>query len=169
MRRIELRTPVSPFRRPWSDRRGTAMVEFALLAPLFLTLILGVLEMGRALDSSTLLTSAVREGGRLASMDYNDSLPNGTTINDKVAADIKNFLAAGGIPSDKVVVTITAAEGETAGQPFNLSDPANNLKLFKITASIPFSDVSSFPSSFMKQRNVSGSLVFRAGRVKLVN
>lgn len=152
-----------------SSRRGAAMVEFALLAPIFLALILGVVEMGNALDSSNVMTAAVREGGRLATMDWKESLPDGMTINQKVIADIQNFLAAAGVPADDVSVSITSAEPGQSGQPFDLGSPSNNLKLFKIEATIPFDSVSSYPSTYMGGRNVTSSLVFRAGRVNLVN
>lgn len=49
-------------------RRGAAAVEMALVFPLWLALALGTLEIGRAWFSYNLLTHAVREGARLASV-----------------------------------------------------------------------------------------------------
>mgnify|MGYP002626104234 CR=1 FL=1 len=151
--------------RPWARngrRRGAAMVEFAFIMPVFLTL-LGVLEIGKALEASNLLSSAVREGGRLAAMDWQEVVSDGTTPNQKVIDDIKNFLAASKIPADQASVTITSAEGSDEGQTFDLADPANKLRLFRITASIPFSAVSTFPSNFMNGQTITASLVFRTG------
>src|SRR5262245_10305051 len=74
------------------NRRGAAMMEFAIVAPLFLTLVLGILEAGQALHASNVMAAAVREGGRLAAMDWNDFLPEGFTPNTKVIADTRNFL-----------------------------------------------------------------------------
>ena len=51
-------------------RRGAAMVEFAIMLPVFLTFMLGILEIAKALQVSGEITSAVREGGRLASMEF---------------------------------------------------------------------------------------------------
>lgn len=46
--------------------RGASLVEFALLAPLLLTLLFGVIESGRALFAYTTVWSSAREGARAA-------------------------------------------------------------------------------------------------------
>lgn len=46
--------------------RGAAAVEFALVLPLLLALILGVVEVGRGWDAKLALTGAAREGARAA-------------------------------------------------------------------------------------------------------
>src|SRR5947199_10201023 len=48
------------------SRRGAAIIEFALLAPVLFMLILGMIEFGRVLMVAQLLTDAAREGGRQA-------------------------------------------------------------------------------------------------------
>ena len=50
-------------------RNGNIVVEFALLLPLVLALCIGVWEIGRALLGYSLLTYAVREAARRASVD----------------------------------------------------------------------------------------------------
>lgn len=49
--------------RPASER-GAAAVEFALVLPLLLAMLLGVVEMGLALYDKAVLTHASREGAR---------------------------------------------------------------------------------------------------------
>lgn len=49
------------FRR---DERGASAVEFALVVPLLLMLVLGIIDFGRLLFVTQSLTAAVREGGR---------------------------------------------------------------------------------------------------------
>lgn len=150
------------------NRRGAALVEFALTLPIFLTLIMGVMEIGTALDSTNIMSAGLREGGRLATMDWTTVVPAGTTINQKVIGDIKNFYTAAGLPGQSVVVTITSAEGSDVGQDFNLATTSNQGRLFKISAKLPYSSASTIPASFMKNKNLSSSLVFRAGRTTLV-
>lgn len=59
-----LRASFSGFQR---DQRGTAMVEFALVVGvIFLPLMFGVLEFGRATHVKSTLTAAAREGVRYA-------------------------------------------------------------------------------------------------------
>ena len=57
-----------PHRRTTGER-GSATVEFALLLPLLLLLIFGIIDFGRALNAQITLTQAAREGVRLAAMD----------------------------------------------------------------------------------------------------
>lgn len=48
--------------------RGTAAVEFALVLPLLLLVVLGIIDFGRALNAQITLTQAAREGARLAAL-----------------------------------------------------------------------------------------------------
>jgi Flp pilus assembly protein TadG len=147
------------------ERRGSAAVEFAVIVPLFLVLVLGTWEMGTAVRASNNLTAAVREGGRLASMDFTSSVGVNQTANEKVIQDIRAFLNAAGLPGAQTTITITHADGGTAGQPFDIGNTANYLKLFKITATIPFTSISMFPNRIMKNSVLKAELVTRRGRV----
>ena len=160
---------LADFNRRSHRRRGAAVVEFAMLVPVFLTLLLGALEAGCAISTSQNITSAIREGGRLAAMDWSDVIPDGTTANAKVTSDIKNFLEAAGVPEEDVRVSITSAEASDYGQAFDLEDVNNKLRLFRISVEIDYDDVSAFPSSFMGGETIKASLVFRSGSAKLVS
>ncbi|MAT13975.1 MAG: hypothetical protein CMJ46_01745 [Planctomyces sp.] len=165
-----MKTTVLHRRQPNSlcpERRGAAVVEFALTAPIFLMLILGVVEIGTVLDTSNKLETAVRTGCRLASTDWVTVVPEGASLNSKIESDILNYLQAVGIPKEHVVIDIVGAEGALEGQPFDLNDPDNEHGLFKVTATIPYEHVGTFSSKYMTQRDVSASLVFRSGRVNL--
>ncbi|HCS53611.1 TadE family protein [Rubinisphaera sp.] len=150
-------------------RRGAALVEFAIVSPIFMFLILGMVEMGNALEATTQLSAALREAGRLASMDWAELVPEGQSPNDKVIRDIRNFLKAGGYPGDDITITLTSADGNDAGQTFDLADPANERRLFKIEATIPFEQISTFPHGLMRGRNITARIVMRAGRISLMN
>ena len=50
------------------NRRGVGAVEFALIFPIFLLLLIGVLELGTLFLSSAGLSHAVNEAGRLATL-----------------------------------------------------------------------------------------------------
>ncbi|MDQ0824914.1 Flp pilus assembly protein TadG [Arthrobacter sp. B2I5] len=47
------------------SERGAAAVEFAILLPLLLMLVLGTIEFGRAYNAQITLTNAAREGARV--------------------------------------------------------------------------------------------------------
>ncbi len=48
------------------DRRGAAAIEFALFAPLFLLVLIGVIEFGRLLAQSNAVEKGLRAGAMLA-------------------------------------------------------------------------------------------------------
>jgi TadE-like protein len=48
--------------------RGAVAVEFALVLPLLLLLIFGIIDFGRALNAQITLTQAAREGARLEAL-----------------------------------------------------------------------------------------------------
>jgi Flp pilus assembly protein TadG len=53
-------------RRRGSRRRGQALVEFALVIPLFLLLLVAIFDLGRAVFAWNTLSNAAREGARIA-------------------------------------------------------------------------------------------------------
>lgn len=60
---------MTSLRRRLSTRRnraGQALVEFALVIPVFLLLLVGLFDLGRAVFAYNTLTNAAREGARLA-------------------------------------------------------------------------------------------------------
>jgi Flp pilus assembly protein TadG len=48
--------------------RGAAAVEFALLLPLLLLIVFGIIDFGRAINAQVTLTQAAREGARLVAL-----------------------------------------------------------------------------------------------------
>lgn len=56
-----------PLVRRFHDRRGQAMVEFAIIVPVFLLLLMGMLEFGFVFTHNLSLEYATREGARVAS------------------------------------------------------------------------------------------------------
>jgi Flp pilus assembly protein TadG len=48
--------------------RGATAVEFALLLPLLLLIVLGIVDFGRMLNAQVTLTQAAREGARLVAL-----------------------------------------------------------------------------------------------------
>ncbi len=64
-------------------RRGQGMLEFALALPIFLMLVLGVIEFGRLLAVVSSVTTAAREGARYGSAaGLNNGSPNVAYYND---------------------------------------------------------------------------------------
>lgn len=127
-------------------RRGSAMIELAVTLPMLFVLVFGVMEVGRALEVFQILTTAVREGGRFGATDKQGLIPDGQTTNEKIAADVMNYLEASGIATgfaDVEILTVPPSGGTAA--PFDFEDPANHLQNFQVKVSIPYSAVSNCP------------------------
>lgn len=52
--------------RPRRGRRGQALLEFALVLPIFILLLVAIFDLGRAAFAYNTLTNAAREGARMA-------------------------------------------------------------------------------------------------------
>jgi len=78
------------------NERGQAVVEFALVLPLLLLLVFGVTEFGRAWMTKNILTSAAREGCRVACVTDPDI--------DAVNARVQEVCAAGRVTPATVTV-----------------------------------------------------------------
>jgi Flp pilus assembly protein TadG len=123
------------------NRRGAAVVEFAIVAPIFFLLIFGMIEFGRVVMVQQLLTNASREGARLGVL--NDS--TSTQVKDKVVsylAGTKITIAA----SNVNVVYAADSSGGGGGESVT------------VTVSVPFNQVSWLPSPmFLKGKTLSAS------------
>jgi Flp pilus assembly protein TadG len=88
--------------RVTGERKGQALVEFALIMPVILLLVVGMLEFARAWNLHQVMTDAVREGARRA------VLANPTMNQDSVRAAMWRYLAQFGYnPSYSTVMSGT--------------------------------------------------------------
>jgi Flp pilus assembly protein TadG len=78
--RLRLEGPSRRFlgtRKLARSERGTAVVEFALIAPLLFLIVFGIIEFGRILNAYNQLTQLSGQGARAAAVSRN---PDGTAI-----------------------------------------------------------------------------------------
>jgi Flp pilus assembly protein TadG len=107
-------------------RRGAAVVEFAIVAPLFILLVFGMIEFGRMVMVQQVLTNATREGARQAVLD-------GSTRDD-VEQIINTYLAASSINGATISVNPDPPSNAISGEPVTVS------------VSVPFGQVSWLPA-----------------------
>lgn len=88
------------------SQRGTAAVEFALLAPLFVALLFAIVEFGLVLYTKNMLAQATREGARFGVI-Y--STPRRTT--SEIQAVVQNYLNQCGFTSSATVSFPNGAGG----------------------------------------------------------
>ncbi|MCG6157478.1 TadE family protein [Rubinisphaera margarita] len=131
------------YRKPRdSRRRGAALVEFALVAPLLFTLIFGIIEFGRLLMVQQMITNASREGARQAILDGSSATHVRQTVTD--------HLKACGISG--AAIQVTPGTGKVSfGKPLT------------VAIHVPFDKVSWLPSPFfLKGRSLRANTVMRS-------
>jgi len=64
-----MRLHVTPLRRLWRDTRGAAALEFGILLPVFIPLVLGIMQFGQLFWTQTALQHAVDMAARCATVD----------------------------------------------------------------------------------------------------
>lgn len=103
-------SPARHVRRRFGSSRGTSIIEFTLVLPLLLIMILALVEFGHLIQSRLIIANVSREGGSMASR---------TITVDGVLA---NLVAVSGHPlilngaDGKVIITRIDA-GESANKP----------------------------------------------------
>jgi Flp pilus assembly protein TadG len=96
-------------------RQGAAAVEFAIVAPLFFLLVLGMIEIGRMVMVQQIITNASREGARIAILDGT----TGQEVKDKV----KSYTAPANIILHDTDITVNPTEPTAAkyGEPVTVT------------------------------------------------
>lgn len=87
-------------------RKGAAIIEFAIIAPVFFLFVFGMIEFGRMVMVQQIITNASREGARVAVLD-------GTTVQN-VKDTVNNYLSGARISGATVDVPtdpVTAGYG----------------------------------------------------------
>jgi Flp pilus assembly protein TadG len=140
-------TRYSILSRPHSRRRAAVAVEMAVALPVMLV-VLGIIEFGRAMMVSNLLTSAAREGAREAALpDRNDT---------EVKAVVVNRLNASSIPAvtGDVKVLVNGVEKDAA--------TAATGDTIIVTVTVTVQKVTWLPTSFFKSTDqLQGQAVMR--------
>ena len=94
----------------WRSERGAAAVEFALVVPVLLALLLGIVEFGRAYNVQISVTHAARETARHMAIhqEWGDAVTQGISAAPAVALDESNFVlspdSCDDLPDAEVVV-----------------------------------------------------------------
>lgn len=95
-----------------SSERGAVAVEFAILLPVLLALVLGIMEFGRAYNTQISLTNAAREGVRVMAISNDPGAAKTAAKNAAVSispalADSDIFFSpASCTPTQQITVTV---------------------------------------------------------------
>ena len=64
---------IMKLRKDLGSSRGQSTVEFALILPIFIVILFGIMEFGRMWETTNILTSAAREAARAAAVSTSGS------------------------------------------------------------------------------------------------
>jgi Flp pilus assembly protein TadG len=104
----------------WRCDRGAAAVEFALVVPVLLIVVFGIIDFGRMLNAQLQVSEAAREGARAASTITGTASQRSNAASDRIAlfssnttggvefdSDASSF--CGRTPGDGDINTVTAS------------------------------------------------------------
>jgi Flp pilus assembly protein TadG len=138
-------------RRPASrhNRRGAVMIEMALVLPLFLMVMLGTIEFGRAIMVTHMLANATRDGARLAILDQMDE----STITTLVESSAQSMIGPG---TYSATVTVTP-RGDSSASGLSSAERGDEVR---VRVTVPLRSVSFF-MLYMRDMDLAGSCVMR--------
>jgi Flp pilus assembly protein TadG len=127
-------------------RRGTAAVEFAVVAPLLFTLAFGMIEFGRAMMVTELLNNAARNGARAACLNGNSN----ANVTSAVTSTLSS-LNLNGVTTSVLVNDVTAdCNGAIAGD------------AVKVRVTVPYRNVTWLPfTMFLGDTTIGTTAVMR--------
>ena len=134
------------FRHRPTRRRGAAAVEFALVLPVLVILMVGLWEAGRIIQVQQILSNAAREGARVAAQGQTINLNSSptqiqvSTGTPNVTDTVVNYLRQANLNVTAADVTVEFAftTGNTA-----LTDPYQGVKgqIFRVTVRLPVNKI----------------------------
>jgi Flp pilus assembly protein TadG len=153
----------APLRQREHHRRGALTVEVALIMPIFVVFLAGLLEFGHYYLVQHMLNAAARRGAHLGSLE-------GVTTN-QVVQHVRSIV---GVAVDPNKVSVSVKNGsvfDTAGvNPKTINyDALPNIELaaaqaadcFVVQARVAYNDVAVLPPFWIKNRTVTGRAVMR--------
>lgn len=144
--------------------RGTAAVETAVVLPVYVLLLFGVIEFGHAHMVQNLLQSGCRNGARMG------STAGPTTA--EVIARLRQTLGAG-VDDGKVSIWVQDASSLDDGAAWPVTDEevaalpgieladAEDRQLFVIRASVAYNDISLLPLPFLSGMRLKAQCFMR--------
>ncbi|MDB4749618.1 pilus assembly protein [Rubripirellula sp.] len=159
--RVVIRRPgQKPHKKCWSQRAGAAAVEMAIVLPLLLILVFGIIEFGRAMMVQQILVNTAREAARRA------VVPGAT--DEQVYGILDSYLENAGIDNYEAHIELDGvrhpfnADGSSGNQFAYLIDNAQHRTKIGIDLSVLHSDVAWGPMYLIAgDRRISAVVLMR--------
>ena len=150
-----------------SNRRGAVTVELAFIAPVFIALLIGIWQATALHNVQNQYQIAAREGARMATLDRDDIIQGDETANEAITRLIKSFLNANQMPGD--ISNVYIVDAHDADVDFDLDDPANDMKYFRIIVDVNCVECLPVPPIGLGSNfRIGADVVFRNGRAEVI-
>ncbi|MBC8289375.1 MAG: pilus assembly protein [Planctomycetes bacterium] len=137
-----------------NDRRGAAVVEMAMVLPIFMMVVLGIVEFGRAMMVGQMVTNAAREATRMAIVDGSSN----TSVTQWVETFLNDSL---GVSASDVTVAITVDPAPGNEDPLDKIEDAQTRDLVTIKIDVPFDKVSYIPGDYLSGKKLKAQSAMR--------
>lgn len=141
-------------KNPTNDRRGAALVEAALVLPIFFIAIIGIVEFGRGMMVSQLVTNASREAARRSVLDGSTNTIVETYIQDKLSGSL-------GVAAADVTVGITITPDPANSTTGNNLVDAQPYDLVTVDVAVPYDKVSFFTGRYLNGKTLKAETTMR--------
>lgn len=111
------------FRGSHRSQRGAAAIEFAIVLPILLLFVLGIVDLGLMMNSVSVTANAAREGARAAALGANG------TQTRSVAKSAFEFLPDADAATNTVTVTCLTAAGAPCSIDDSTADSGGTVKV----------------------------------------
>ena len=113
-----------PFRRLGRSERGAELIEFALVLPLLLMVVLGIVDFGFLFQRLEVVTNAAREGARMA------VLPGYSTTD--IQTRVRDYVQSGGLPVTTGASANPSIDVSTTSITYDAGPPAKTMQAKRV-------------------------------------
>jgi Flp pilus assembly protein TadG len=127
--------------------RGAAAVEMALVMPLLILMVMGIIDFGRIFNGEIQLSQAAREGARVAALGF-----SAANVATRTSAALNNPAFQGGTPAIDVRVVTGSGGDVRTGSGCNPTLPADVADNFaQVTVSISYQKILFGPANLSQK------------------
>jgi Flp pilus assembly protein TadG len=136
------------------DRKGAAMVEMAVVLPVFFMILMGIVEFGRGMMVTQVVTNCAREAARTAILEGSLN----SDVSTYVADYLDRSLSLSAADIDTLIVVFDADGNQKANNDITL---ARRLDLIQVHVSVPYEKVNFLPVRWLDGAMIRGQSVMR--------
>jgi Flp pilus assembly protein TadG len=141
---------------------GTSLVEFAVVAPVIIFLLVGLIEMGRFAFFSILAANAARAGAQYGAQNlmtaYDSAGISNAALQD--GQNLSNWTATGGGIVVQQLCAVNGGSPQTCGDPNSSAPPQNTIYYVQVQVTGLFNSLLNYPG-IPNSLPISGSAMMR--------